>query len=299
MVRALLATKEVAKYLNINEKQVYQLIKKGKIPATRVTGKWIFPRKLINEWIETKSKENLASTPFPGSLNDYMIILGSNDLSLDYLVARLKERFPESTIFSSNVGSMAGMQAVKEGKAHISGIHLLDSTTGQYNHPYLEGRKVTLVNLAYRDQGIIVSLGNPLNIQGLQDAVSRKARFINRQVGSGTRLLLDSLLRDSNICSTKIQGYKKEVSSHLEVGIEILRGKADFGLGLLSVARYLGLDFIAITKERFDLLISEEYFFTPQIQYLLATLSSRDFRKKAKELGGYDTSDSGTIMQRG
>ena len=295
----MLDTKEVANYLNINEKQVYHLIKKGRIPATRITGKWLFPKRLIDEWIETKAKENLTLTPSPASLSDHMIVLGSNDLSLDYLLARLRQRFPESIIVSGNVGSMAGLQALKEGRAHLSAIHLLDSRTGQYNLPYLKGEKLVLVNLVYRDQGLMVSPGNPLKIRGLLDAVRKKARFINRQGGSGTRLLLDSLLQDSKIGPAKVVGYQKEVATHLEVGIEILRGKADAGLGVLSVARYLGLDFIPLTKERFDLLIPEEYFFAPQIQSLLALLGSKDFRERVQELGGYDTTDSGTIIQRG
>jgi excisionase family DNA binding protein len=299
MVKELFDTKGLARYLNINEKQVYKLIKKGKIPATRITGKWLFPKQVIDEWIETNAKDNLVSASSLAYLGDQMIVLGSNDLSLEYLMASLRERFPECTIISGNVGSMGGLQALKKGRAHLAGIHLLDSKTGQYNLPYLKRERLVLVNLVYRDQGLMVKPGNALQIRELQDVVQKKARFINRQGGSGTRLLLDTLLKDFRIDSTKIAGYEKEVGTHLEVGIEILRGKADVGLGLLSVAKYLGLDFVTLTKERFDLLIPEAYFFAPQIQSLLSMLGSKDFRDKAKELGGYDTSDSGMIIHRG
>jgi excisionase family DNA binding protein len=297
MVKGLMNTKEIATYLGINEKQVYQLIKKGKIPATRVTGKWLFPKRIVDEWIETTARQNLGSKSLTLPLDDQIIILGSNDLILDFLLVRLRERFPESIILSGNIGSMAGLQALKKGKAHVVGAHLLDPRSGQYNLPFIKGERVIIVNLAYRQQGILVYPGNPLKIQGLEDLVDKPVRFINRQKGSGTRLLLEIYLEQLKISPTKIQGYQREVVTHLEVGLEILRGKADAGIGLFSIAKYLGLDFIPLTKERFDLLIPNDYFFLPQIQYLIEILGSLDYRAKAAELGGYDTNESGKIVQ--
>ena len=299
MNKEMLNTKDLANYLKINEKQVYRLIKEKKIPATRITGKWTFPRKLIDEWIIENANENIGVKK-TRELKDHIVVMGSNDFSIEILSHDLGRRYPVYSLSFSNVGSIGGLIALGRGSSHIAGCHLFDIKTGEYNLPYLQrylpDLDTIVVNLVYRDLGLILRPGNPLNISGIEDLTKPKIRIINRQEGSGTRILLDFELNRLGIDSKEINGYEKEVNTHNEVAMEVLSGEADVGLGILSAAKMLGLSFIHITKERYDLVIPKENYSAKPLAALLEVIRSQEFRDKVNQMGGYGTMDSGKVI---
>ncbi|MCJ7748196.1 MAG: helix-turn-helix transcriptional regulator [Desulfobacterales bacterium] len=301
MSEEMMNTKEVAKHLGIHEKQVYALIKSKKIPSTRVTGKWVFPKNLIDEWIETNAKTGLEQARQKSRrVEGALLASGSNDPILDMLQTYMKKSYPEFYIFSANTGSTDGLKALNMGYTDIAWSHLYDPKTGEYNIPflptYLPNVKPVVVNLFYRDLGFVTLPGNPIRLKGFQDLTKRGVRFINRQKGSGTRLLIDQRLIDFGISSSKIEGYSDEVNTHLEVGLSILGKTANVGIATMAVSKFLSLDFIPITKERFDMIQSQETFFHKGVQALIRLLHSEEFRQKVEKIGGYDLKDSGRVI---
>ena len=299
MNKEMLNTKNLANYLNINEKQVYRLIKEKKIPATKITGKWTFPKKLIDQWITESANENIGGKKTRG-LKNHIVVMGSNDFTIELLSHELSMRYPLYSLSFSNVGSRGGLIALGRGSSHIAGCHLFDIKTGEYNLPYLPrylpDLDVIVVNLVYRDLGLIVRHDNPSNILGIEDLAHPKVRIINRQEGSGTRVLLDFELKRVGIDCNSVNGYEKEVNTHNEVAMAVLSGEADVGLGISSAAKMLGLEFIHITKERYDLVIPEKNFNTKPLTALIEVIRSKEFRDKIEQMGGYDTRDSGKII---
>ncbi|MHB1380745.1 MAG: molybdopterin biosynthesis protein, partial [Thermoleophilia bacterium] len=229
-----------------------------------------------------------------------IVAIGSHDIALDLLASELKQDFPALTLSSAHVGSLGGLMALKRGEAHLAGTHLLDEATGEYNisfiRKHLPEKKIKLVNLAFREQGIMVQPGNPLGINSIDDIINSGAVFINRQKGSGTRILLDYKLRQKGIDPTAVKGYEREEFSHMAVAAAILDGAADAGMGILAAARALGLEFIPIVTERFDLAIPDEHFQTAQIKALLGVIGGDRFKSRLLSLGGYDSSQSGTVI---
>jgi putative molybdopterin biosynthesis protein len=297
----LMNTKEVAGYLGIHEKQVYALIKTGRMPATRVTGKWIFPKKLIDEWIEVNAKSGLEQArQKSGRIAGALLASGSNDPVLDVLHTCMRKAHPEFFIFSANTGSTAGLIALEKGYTDIAWSHLLDPETGEYNIPYLEklapSVPAVVVNLFFRELGFVILRGNPLGIKGFEDLNRREVRFINRQAGSGTRLLLDDRLGKEGIPSVGIDGYDREVFTHIEVGLAILSGGADTGIATAAVSSLLGLDFIPVTRERFDMILAQSVFFQKGVQAFVEMINSDLFHKQVENLGGYDFQSTGRIL---
>ncbi len=294
-------TREVARYLDIHEKQVYALIKAGRMPATRVTGKWIFPRRVIDQWIEANARTGLEEARRKsGRIEGALLAAGSNDPLLDILQTCLRQEYPEFFIFTANTGSMAGLQALEKGHTDIAWAHLLDPRTGEYNIPYLDrclpNVQAVVVNLFYRELGFVTAPGNPQRIKSFSDLARRKVRFVNRQAGSGTRLLLDYRLEKAGIQPGRIIGYDREVLTHLEVGLTVLAGEADTGIATGAVSRLLCLDFIPITTERFDMILDQSVFFQRGVQALVEVLTGNAFRKRVEGLGHYDFGSAGKIL---
>lgn len=301
MSEDIMNTKEVAEYLGIHEKQVYALIKAKRIPATRVTGKWIFPRKLIDEWIENNARSGMAEARQKGKkLEGALLAAGSNDPILDILKTYIRKAYPEFYIFSANTGSTDGLKALDQGYTDIAWSHLFDPESGSYNIPFLSTHlphlKPVVINLFYRDLGFLAAPRNPLGIRGFKDLTKKKMRFINRQRGSGTRVLLDYHLQKLGISSSSIQGYQNEVYTHFEVGFSILRQEANVGIATASAAKLLGLSFIPITQESFDMILNQTTFFEQGIQAFIEILNSQDFRSRVGPLGSYDFKNSGKIL---
>ncbi|MDO9211984.1 MAG: helix-turn-helix transcriptional regulator, partial [Deltaproteobacteria bacterium] len=285
MSEEIMSTKEVAQYLGIHEKQVYALIKSKRIPSTRVTGKWIFPKKLIDEWIDTNARAGMAEARRKSKqIEGALLASGSNDPILDILKTYIRKAYPEFYIFSANTGSTDGLKALNQGYTDIAWSHLLDPKSGQYNIPflstYLPNLKAVVINLFNRDLGFLVAPGNPLNIHGFKDLAKPKIRFINRQKGSGTRVLLDHHLRELKIPASSIKGYENEVYTHFEVGLSILAKETDVGLATGSVSKLLGLSFIPLTQESFDMLLDQSTFFERGVQAFIEILNSKEFRSR-------------------
>lgn len=301
MSEEIMSTKEVAQYLGIHEKQVYALIKSKRIPSTRVTGKWIFPKKLIDEWIDTNARAGMAEARRKSKqIEGALLASGSNDPILDILKTYIRKAYPEFYIFSANTGSTDGLKALNQGYTDIAWSHLLDPKSGQYNIPflstYLPNLKAVVINLFNRDLGFLVAPGNPLNIHGFKDLAKPKIRFINRQKGSGTRVLLDHRLRELKIPASSIKGYENEVYTHFEVGLSVLAKETDLGLATGSVSKLLGLSFIPLTQESFDMLLDQSTFFERGVQAFIEILNSKEFRTRVENLGSYDFKNSGKII---
>jgi putative molybdopterin biosynthesis protein len=237
--------------------------------------------------------------PLP-SISRTIVIVGSHDNSLDVLANQLKINHSELTLSSSHVGSMGGLMAIKRGVCHLAGTHLLDTEDGSYNisylAKYLPDVTVKLVHLVQRDQGLMIPPGNPKGIKGIEDLGRQDLTFINRQVGSGTRILLDYKLKQLNIKTAAINGYQNEEFTHMAVAVSVLSGAADAGLGIYAAAKALNLDFIPVVTEQYDLAIALEYFETAPIKILLEIINSQEFKKQVQALGGYNTENTGKVI---
>ena len=228
-----------------------------------------------------------------------LVVMGSHDLALDQLVRKTKGlRGPELT--STHTGSMGGLIALARGEANVAGCHLLDEDSGEYNLPFvrrvLPGLPVVVVTLVGRSQGLLVPRGNPKQIGALEDVVREDVRFINRQRGSGTRVLLDFLLRRIGRAPQEVRGYDLEVDTHIEVAAAVASHQADVGLGILAAARALDLDFIPLQNERYDLVVPLSEWHSPKVKSFRRTLDSREFKDSVHEMGGYDTSHTGMVV---
>jgi putative molybdopterin biosynthesis protein len=293
----LMNTREVARYLGINEKKVYFLAKSGKIPCTRVTGKWTFPKKLIEQWIE-ESASGLVARKASAEERVFLLAAGSDDPSLGILHDLYEAQTRPATFFMTTVGSTGGLAAIRSGVADFATAHLLEPARANSNETALGlfPADAVIVELFYRELGLLVPSGNPKGIKSIRDLARPKLRIINRQPGSGTRIYLDHALVRARLSGRKIAGYETVVATHLEVGLRVLRGDADIGLATRTTAQLLGLDFVPLTRERFDAVILKDRFFSHGIQLLLGTIGSRAFRQQVEALGGYDASESGRII---
>ncbi len=229
-----------------------------------------------------------------------LLCIGSHDLALDILRDMLQRGHPAFYLYSNHVGSLGGLMALKKGLAHMAGTHLLDPATGTYNtryvKRYLSDMPVALVTLVHRQQGFMVLPGNPKGIKGIEDLARPDVTFINRQAGSGTRVLLDYHLRKAGIDPDQIQGYQDEEYTHMTVAVDILSNRADTGLGILSAARALGLGFIPLAEERYDLAVPMAQMEHPGVRSILEIVRSRDFKSKIEGLGGYSIRKTGRII---
>lgn len=227
------------------------------------------------------------------------MVTGSHDNLLDLLSDCLRGLYGDITLSSSHVGSLGGLLALSRGECHIAGAHLLDPTDGSYNESYVK-RFVNVpaqgYNLAWREQGLIVARGNPKNIKGIDDLTRDDIEFLNRQAGSGTRVLLDYHLGQAGIEPNKIRGYFHEEFTHMAVAAAVQGGAADAGMGIYAAAKALDLDFVPIATERYDLVIAESTLAQDNIQKLLQTIDSAGFKELIAAYGGYSNHDTGKRM---
>jgi putative molybdopterin biosynthesis protein len=235
----------------------------------------------------------------PAELAGTIVAIGSHDLALDLLSSHLRRFAPNARLVSANAGSLGGLLALKRGDAHLAGTHLLDEATGEYNRPFLArllpGLDVLLVQLAGREQGLIVAPGNPQRIRDLEDLAQPGVRFVNRQKGAGTRVLLDYHLKQRGIPAERIAGYDREEYTHMAVAAAVLSGSASAGMGILAAARALGLDFIPLFKERYELAIPRQHWDNPLLMPLRQALDSPEYRQAVAGMGGYDVEQMGHV----
>ncbi len=297
--KTLLNTRELAQFLNINEKMVYTLISEKGLPATKATGKWLFPRHLVEQWLEAQTinfpKQLDPLPPYDGLL----IIAGSNDILLDRTISLINQRHPEELVAFGNMGSLGGIRALRRNHCHMASSHLIQKNGQEYNFGVARDELAQMpgiINFCRREQGLLVEKGNPRGIACVADLNQAGIKIINRPLGTGTRLLLDEELAKAGIEGDKIEGYDQEVLRHLDLGLEILSGRAQAGPCIRAVAQLLGLDFVPIKWESFDLLILKERFFEKGVQQFLSFLNEPSFKKLGEDLSGYDLRFSGKML---
>ena len=236
----------------------------------------------------------------PEEIDNTIVAIGSHDMTLDILANQLHSQYPYASLSSSNMGSLGGLMALKQGEAHLAGSHLLDEETGEYNMSFvrrmLPDIEIVIINLVYREQGLIVMKGNPKAIFDLKDLVRPEVSFVNRQRGAGTRVLLDCKLRGLDIDEQQINGYSRVEFTHLAVAAAVASGTADVGVGIRAAAKALDLDYIPLDKERYDLIIPKSHYESPLMELLLSILHQSSFQREVQGLGGYDVSHMGQII---
>jgi putative molybdopterin biosynthesis protein len=237
----------------------------------------------------------------PEKLSNTLVVIGSHDPLLDELGDMLHLENHDVYMSSSHVGSMGGIMAIRRGEAHAAGCHLLNTENGEYNvsfmKKYFPKGGVKLIRCVGRQQGLMVAKGNPLNIQKFSDIAKEGVRYVNRQKGSGTRILTDYLCKQESLNTAAIYGYDREELTHTSVAAQIVSGSADAGMGIYSAAKLYDLDFIPICIEEYDLIIPDHAWETPMVQQLLATLKSEAFKEKILSLGGYTVENPGQIIE--
>jgi len=306
---------EVAEILRISKFTVYELIKRGELIAYHI-GRKVRIESADIESYKRKSKglDSIESPITPQldplaptrGLNHSLpsgesLVICGQDIVLDILTRYLEKQFPQVHFLRRYIGSIDGLMALYRGLANVVTAHLWDSDTNDYNLPYvrrlLPGHPTYIINLVYRMEGFYVAKGNPKNITTWSDITKPEVRFINRERGSGARVLLDEQLRTLGIRHQDILGYGDEEMTHLAIASKVARGEADAGLGIEKVAmQFVNLDFIPLHKERYDLVIRQEDLERPHFQALMSILKSSSFRNEVIGIGGYDISRMGEII---
>lgn len=295
----LLSTRQAAEYLGVNEKMVYTLIAEKGLPASKATGKWLFPQHLVDQWIEAHTL-NLSAAAGPAPCAEgLLIIAGSNDPLLEQTAGLFNKTYTDNLAVFGNVGSLGGIRSLKLNLCHIASSHLLQEDGGDYNFGILEKHinpAPAVVNFCRRRQGLIIAAGNPHGIKSTQDLGRPEIHVVNRRLETGTRQLFDLELKNEGIKGADLQGYEKEVQGHMDAGLAVLSGNADAAPGIQPVAEQLGLEFIPWRWERYDLLIRKERFFIEPVQRFLGLLHEESFRALTDGYSGYDVSISGKMI---
>jgi len=292
-----LDTQQVAKYLGVHEKQVYTLIHDRGLPATKITGKWLFPRHLVDRWLESRVINMPETQPFLKAAGDLFLIAGSDDPLFVHLIVLFRKRSPDILVLQSRAGSDDGLIALKKGLVHMACVHLIDPAGG-YGTDHIRdllGEDIAIITFAERTQGILLRRENPLAIRDLADALGRTMTWAVRNVGTGTRALMDMEMDRSGIDPEPVLAGSVPVQSHIDTALAIHAGRADAGFGIEAAAHLADCDFLPLRQERFDLIVRKENFFLPQVQDLLALLKGEAFEKMADSLIGYDLGESGKI----
>lgn len=295
----LMTTHEVAAYLRLKERKIYDLVRREAIPFTRVTGKLLFQKVLIDRWM---AERTAMVAEGGGGVRDAAqlppVIAGSRDPLLDWAA-----RESGSGLALIAGGSRDGLARFVAGRALVAGLHLLDPESGDYNLPAVraaaEGCAAVLIEWARREQGLVVAPGNPLGLRQVGDLAQPRVRVARRQPGAGARELLDHLLRQAAIDPERLCYAEAIASTGQELGLALLGGRADAGLATRAVAHQLKLDFLPLATERFDFLIRRRDYFELPFQKLMDFAKGPAFRAQAASLTGYDISGLGTVRYNG
>lgn len=273
-----------------------------------------------SEGVEAGEKVNIELYRSRREIENTVVIIGSHDLILDVIADIMPNEYNDMFVSSTHVGSMGGLMALRRGEAHMAPIHLLDEETGEYNVSYIKrmfggsGGKMALIKGVHRIQGIMVKKGNPLGIRGIEDLAAgrainnhdgsiegkngteRSVRYVNRQRGAGTRVLFDYRLKQAGIDTSCIDGYDREMSTHMAVAAAVASDSADAGMGVLSAAKAMNLDFIEVAPEEYDFAVPVKYLELPHVKAFIEILKSDNFKDKLRQLGGYSADDAGRIV---
>jgi excisionase family DNA binding protein len=285
-------TREVAAYLRLKERRVYDLVRKNALPHVRATGKLLFPKVQIDAWLATKSgapPEVAAMAP--------PIIAGSHDPLLEWAV-----RDSRCGLAVLACGSSAGLDQLAKGNASVAALHWLDAATAQYNVPLVRERmvaNVVVIEWAKRVQGLLLAAGNPLRIKSLADLPKKRARVATRQAESGSHHLFLHLLEQAGVDHHKLNWLTRPSLAETDLAAAIHEGHADAGLAIEAAARAQGLAFIPLAVERLDLVLRHRDYFEPPVQSLLAFMRTPAFAAHASALQGYDVADAGRVVYNG
>ncbi|MBL8670933.1 MAG: helix-turn-helix transcriptional regulator [Alphaproteobacteria bacterium] len=284
-----MTTSEVAAYLRVKERTVYELVRTERIPCTRVTGKWLFPKTLIDLWL-ARGVAGDAALPQPPP-----VVAGSHDPLLDWAL-----RESGCGLAFLPEGSGAGLRRLAERGAVAAGLHILDAETRGYNVAALRGAvglgDVVLIGWAWRQEGLVTAPGNPLGLASLADVAARRARVVGRQEGAGAQILLRHLAGAAGIDMAALNLLPRPASTGSDLAAPILDGRADCGIAVAAVARRFRLGFVPLQRERFDLAVHRRAYFEPQFQALLAFAHGADCAAMAADMTGYDQSCLGQVM---
>lgn len=281
-----MGTKEVALYLHVRERKVYELVRTRQIPCTRVSGKWLFPRKLVDAWLAQHIEYEGTPMTVPP------VVVGSHDPLLEWAM-----READCGLAMMTAGSLTGLGRFNAGEAMVAGMHVRDDATGEFNIPMVRTRitrrDAIVIEWAWRDQGLVVARGNPLGITGLADLKGRRVAM--RQQQAATRLAFDRKLAEAGLSEDDIIPLPSPARTQTEAGLAILEERADATLAVGAVAGQLKLGFVPLFRERYDLVLARRNFFEPPMQALMAFTRTQAFVDQARALGGYDVTEIGRV----
>lgn len=284
-----LTTQEVADYLRLKERTIYELVRNHQIPCSRITGKLLFPRRLIDLWVARQldfEGAELSRAP--------MVVAGSHDPLLEWAL-----RASGSELALLTGGSEDGLARLAADKAIMAGLHILDPRTGEYNLPAVRTTRgladIVLIEWAAREQGFVLAPGNPHRILAPADLARPGVRVVRRQEGAGGQILLRHVLHQAKLRLDSLAVIEPPALTETEIASAILDGRADVGIAVRAVAHHFRLDFLPLQQERFDLALRRRNYFEPPLQRLLAFARSAEFARQAQALGGYDISATGTV----
>ncbi len=294
----LMTTREVAEYLRVKERKVYELVREGQIPCSRVTGKWLFPRRLVDQWLA-------RGTELPAGLSGNIaeakpppVVAGSHDPLLDWA---LRESRSDLALLPG--GSLDGLSRLAAGEAMVAGLHVLDDESGDYNVPAvaraLAGRPLVMIEWARRRQGLVVAPDNPLGLSSMADLAKEKARIVPRQEAAGSQILFLHLAGRAGLGPEDFDLLAQPARSETDLAVAIVEGKADSGLAIEAVARQHRLGFVPLHEERYDLVLARRDYFEPPFQRLLAFARGEEFAARAREMGGYEVGGLGRVVYNG
>jgi excisionase family DNA binding protein len=294
--REMMNTREVAEYLRLKERKVYELVRTKQIPCSRVTGKWLFPRRLVDLWVA----QHTAYAAIGGGVMPAPVVAGSHDPLLEWALRNSK-----CGLALLPGGSLDGLKRLAAGEAVLAGLHVIDAATGEYNlhviRDELRGEPIVALRWAEREQGLLLrpDLRQRHGITGLADVARSRTRLVLRQPEAGSSILLWHLLANERLKLTDFAPGRYTALSETDLGLAIVEGRGDVGLGLRAVAEQYGLDFVPLHREQFDLVMRRRDYFEPPLQQLFTFVRSPDFVARARNFAGYDVSARGTVVFNG
>jgi excisionase family DNA binding protein len=295
--REMMNTREVAEYLRLKERKVYELVRKKQIPCSRVTGKWLFPRRLVDLWVarhtEYASLGGEPRVPPP-------VVVGSHDPLLEWAV-----RNSNCQLAMLPGGSLDGLKRLAAGEAVLAGLHVIDASTGEYNlhviRQELRGEPIVVLRFAEREQGLLINerLQRSHRITCLADVANARARLVMRQASAGSQVLFYHLMTKEKLKLNSFVAGRYVALNETDLGLAIVEGRGDVGLGLRAVAEQYGLHFVPLQREQFDLVMRRRDYFEPPLQRLFTFVRSMDFLARSRNFAGYDVSARCTVVFNG